>query len=303
MVWFCDLTLPYKINKMKKIAIIGATGMLGQPVTKAFIEAGFEVSLLVRHPEKARQLFGPAPQLVTGDVQDTNSIRKFLQGQDALYLNLSVAQASSEKDFQPEREGLENILKAAKSSSIKRIGYLSSLVHLYQGQNGFNWWAFALKKKAVADIKASGLTYSIFYPSTFMESLDKGGYRQGNSIALAGTSRHKMFFISGSDYARQVVKAFERNQGNQEYTIQGPEGYTADEAAKLFVSNYKKAKLKVQKAPLGLLRCIGLFVNKLNYGANIVDALNNYPEKFESEKTWQELGQPQTRVIDYAKNA
>ena len=28
---------------MKKIAIIGSTGMLGQPVTNAFINAGFEV--------------------------------------------------------------------------------------------------------------------------------------------------------------------------------------------------------------------------------------------------------------------
>ncbi len=30
-----------------------------------------------------------------------------------------------------------------------------------------------------------------------------------------------------------------------------------------------------------------------------VQALNNYLEKFDPEKTWQELGKPQTRFVDY----
>lgn len=288
---------------MTKIAIIGGTGMLGQPVVKEFIKAGFTVSLLVRNAEKARNIFGPDVRLVTGDVKSTEEIKEFLKEQEALYLNLSVVPTSGKNDFQPERDGLKNILEAVKTSTIKRVGYLSSLVHVYHGQNDFTWWAFEIKRNAVTEIKASGVPYSIFYPSTFMESFDKGAYRQGNSIALAGTSKYKMFLIAGSDYGKQVVKAFQRDNGNQEYVVQGQDGFTADEAAKFYIDNYKNQKVKIIKAPLGVLSFFGKFSNKFNYGAKIIEALNNCPEKFEAEKTWQDLGKPQTRFVDYIKNS
>lgn len=42
---------------MKKLAIIGATGMIGQPVTTALLEAGYELTLLVRQPKQAQQIW------------------------------------------------------------------------------------------------------------------------------------------------------------------------------------------------------------------------------------------------------
>jgi hypothetical protein len=111
-----------------------------------------------------------------------------------------------------------------------------------------------------------------------------------------------MYLISGADYGKQVVKAFELDNGNNEYIVQGQEGFIADDAAKLFADNYKQAKIKVAKLPFGLLKFFGRLSKKFNYAANIVDALNNYPEKFEAEKTWQDLGKPQTKFIDYIKH-
>ncbi len=288
---------------MTKIAVIGATGMLGQPVTKEFINAGFEVSLLVRNINKAKQIFGSTVRLVEGDLKDIDKLNRFLNEQDGLYLSLSVEQKSNKTDFQPERDGLDNILEAAKNSTIKRVGYLSSLVHLYQGQNDFDWWVFDIKQMAVAKIKGLSLAYSIFYPSTFMESFEKGAYRQRNSIALAGNSKYKMFLISGSDYGKQVVKAFQFGNGNHDYVVQGQDGYTADEAAKFYVDHYTKRKIKIIKARISLLKFFGYFTNTFNYGARIIEALNNYPEKFEAEKTWKDLGKPQTKFIDYIKQS
>jgi uncharacterized protein YbjT (DUF2867 family) len=288
---------------MRKIVIIGATGMLGKPVTKEFIKAGFQVTALVRDVEKAKKFFDANIQIVHGNLQDRKELEGVLKGKDGLYLNLSVEQNSGKSDFQPEREGLENVLEVAKELNIKRIGYLSSLVHLYQGQNGFDWWVFDIKQKAVEKIKKSGIKYSIFYPSTFMESFDKGAYRQGNNIALAGFSKHKMFLIAGEDYGKQVVNAFKLDQGNNDYVIQGNEGFTADEAATFYVNHYKRRKVRILKAPLGMLHFMGLFIRKFNYGAKIVEALNNYPEKFEAEKTWQELGRPEIKFIDYIQQS
>lgn len=288
---------------MNKIAIIGATGMLGQPVTKAFIGTGFEVTVFARNTDKARRAFGPSVRVVEGTLADTDKIKSLLDSQEGLYLNLCVEQASAESDFQPEREGLDSVLKIARQTGIRRIGYLSSLVHFYQGKNGFSWWAFDIKQIAVEKIKNSGIPYSIFYPSTFMESFDKGAYRQGTKLALAGTSKYKMFLIAGADYGKQVVRAFQLNNGNHEYAIQGQEGLTADEAAKFYVEHYTKEKVRILKAPVGMLKFMGLFANKFSYGAKIVEALHNYPEKFESEKTWAELGKPETRFIDYIRQS
>ena len=49
---------------MNNIAIIGATGMLGKPVAKAFIAAGFTVTLLARDAAKASAVFGPSVRVV-----------------------------------------------------------------------------------------------------------------------------------------------------------------------------------------------------------------------------------------------
>ncbi|MGE4107703.1 MAG: SDR family oxidoreductase [Bacteriovoracia bacterium] len=284
---------------MKNIAVIGATGMLGNPVAKRFSDAGYNVTLLARDSKKAFDTFGPGFKLVTGDLQDVDSLKRLLSGQDELYLNLSVDQKSKQSDFQPEREGLANVLRAAQGASIKRIGYISSLVQFYQGQNGFNWWVFEIKRNAVAQVKDSGIPYSIFYPSTFMENFDKGEYIQGNKIILVGESKYKMHFVSGIDYAKQVVKAFQLPDGRQEYVVQGLVGYTANEAAEVFLKRYSRKKLKISRVPIGILKVLGAFSRKINFGAHIIEALNNYPEKFEAEKTWVDLGKPEVTLEDY----
>jgi hypothetical protein len=121
-------------------------------------------------------------------------------------------------------------------------------------------------------------------------------------MLLAGTSRHKMHFISSEDYARQVARSFQiLTSENKEYTVQGPEAFTADEAVAEFVRHYKKENLTISKAPLPLLKFLGLFKQKFHYGAHIVEALNNYPEKFEAEQTWNELGKPVITIKDFAQ--
>jgi len=213
-------------------------------------------------------------------------------------LNLSVAQSSKKSEPQPEREGINNIIDAAKKTGIKRIVYLSSLIKNYEGMNGFKWWAFEIKHAAVNAIKRSGLHYSIFYPSTFMECLDKQ-MLQGTRIMLAGKSEAPMWFIAGKDYGVQVAWALKKaGDSNQEYVVQGLEPFTSDEAAKVFIQNVK-SDIKIMRAPLAPLKYLGIFNQRMNYAYHICEALNKYPEKFESENTWNDLGKPSTTLADY----
>ena len=283
---------------MQKLLFIGATGMLGKPVALELLRAGFHLTLLARDVETMQKLFPNIP-VVKGDVFDQSSLEAAMNGQEAVYVNLSVKQSSKKNDRQPEREGINNIIAAAKKSGIKRIAYLSSLIKNYQGMNGFKWWSFEVKQAAVDAIKKSGLNYSIFYPSTFMECLDKQ-MLQGSKLMLAGKSEAPMWFIAAKDYGIQVAWALKKaGDTNQEYAIQGLEPFTFDQAAKVFCDNYKEP-IKPMKAPLAPIKILGMFNQRMNYTYNICEALNKYPEKFESEKTWDELGKPATTLANYA---
>jgi|CXWL01.1.fsa_nt_gi uncharacterized protein YbjT (DUF2867 family) len=283
-----------------KVLFIGASGMLGKPVARELIKAGFEVTLLARDINKMQQLF-PGAKVLQGDVFDVESLKKAFAGQDIVYMNLSVAQSSKKNYPQPEGEGLQNVIAVAGPAGIKRLGLLSSLVKNYESMDGFNWWPFGIKHKAVAAVKSSGMAYSIFYPSTFFESLSHQ-MKQGSKLMLAGKSEMPMWFIAAEDYGKQVAKAFAiAGDKNQEYAIQGLEALTFDEAAKLFVENYKDP-IKIMKTPIGLMKFLGIFSRKMNYVANICDAMNKYPEKFESEQTWKELGKPEVTLLNYIKS-
>jgi uncharacterized protein YbjT (DUF2867 family) len=282
-----------------KILFIGASGMLGKPVAAELIGAGFDCTLLGRDPVKLKSIF-PEAKIIQGDILDLQSLQTAMKGMDAVYCNLSVLQSSREKDPQPEREGLDNILIAAKQNGISRIAYISSLVHLYEGMNGFSWWAFRIKQDAVQKIKASGISYTIFYPSTFMETYPYQMMR-GNKIAVLGKSIAPMWFIAAADFAKQVRRSFQKTgNDNREYTIQGPAAYTFEEANTIFIAHYSKKKLGLLKAPIWLVKFLGNFVPKFNYGWHICEALNKYPEKFESAKTWEELGKPEITLANYA---
>lgn len=285
---------------MQKILFIGASGMLGKPVALELLRAGFMISLLGRDVEKLQKLF-PNTNVIRGDVFDPASLGSAMKGHDIVYLNLSVAQSSKKNDMQPEREGIANIITAAKRSGVQRIAHLSSLIKNYNGMNGFKWWAFDIKQSAVDAIKRSGLHYTIFYPSTFMECLDQQ-MLQGNRLLLAGKSEAPMWFIAAKDYGVQVAWALKKaDDSDQEYIIQGWEPYTFDEAAKVFCENYK-TPVKILRAPLTPLKYLGFFNPRLNYTYHICEALNKYPEKFESENTWGELGKPATTLADYVSS-
>ncbi|RFS16026.1 SDR family oxidoreductase [Emticicia sp. C21] len=286
---------------MKKIVVFGSTGLLGKPVTKALIDAGFEVTVMVRDSTLAQKLFLKA-HIIQGDLKNEADIEKAIKGQDGIFLSLSVIQTEKENEFHTEQQGLDTIIKVAKAQNIKRIAYLSSLVHLYQGMNGFDWWIFRIKQEAVRKIKESGIPYTIFYPSTFMESIAYQS-RQGNMIAIGGKSEYPLYYIAAEDYARQVANSFKiLKEESRDYVIQGPEAFTQEEAAKYFIKHYKKEKLYTMWAPMFMMKIMGFFIQKFDYGYHIVEALNKYPEKFEAAQTWEELGKPTISLKEFAES-
>lgn len=284
-----------------KIAIVGATGMLGAPVAHALIGTGNPVRLIARDVNRTKLRFPDVP-VVLGDLRDQASLVVALQGIDVVYLNLSIKQTETKTDFHTEEQGLINLIEAARQTGVGRIAYLSSIIMRYQGMNGFDWWVFRVKQNAVRLIKESGLSFSLFYPSTFMDSLN-GTQRIGRYLLLIGRSPVRPWYIAAQDYGRQVAQALpQAGTSNQEYFIQGPEAMTQHEAARRFVATYQTEKLSVLTVPPLLMQVGRPFAAQADYGWHITHALNQYPEDFQAGKTWAELGKPTTTIEMFARD-
>lgn len=282
---------------IRRVLVVGATGMLGRPVTQELLAAGFEVTALVRKEARARQLLPAAVRLITGDLQQPATLARALAGQDAVYLNLSVEQTEREQAFHPELQGLQSLLTAAREAGLRRVIYLSSLIKDYPG---FSWWVFELKKQAAELVRRSGLPYTIFHPSAFMETLVHTQLA-GPFILVAGKARYPMHWVSARDYGRQVAAALQRPAAaNREYVVQGPQALTSVEAARELARHHGRRRLWVAYAPLGLIRLYGRVLPRMNYGAHIIEALNEMPEPFQAEDTWRELGAATETLRDFA---
>jgi uncharacterized protein YbjT (DUF2867 family) len=282
-----------------KIAVIGATGMLGRPVTQALTDAEFSLVILSREPERAQEVF-PRTHILKADMEDYNSLRRALKGVHTVYVSLNIEEDERSGDFHAEGEGMKYLIRAARKEGIQRIALLSSLVHRYNGMDGFHWWLFDVKKEAIELLKESGIPYIIFYPSSFMENF-VFHQRQGNKLVWIGESKHPMYYISAIDYANQVTKALEQAKEGEsyEYVVQGPEAFTADQAMQTFIQASPE-KLEAKKYGMGMSKLLGTFSHKLRYASRIMDALNNYPEKFEAEETWKELEKPEITLGRFA---
>lgn len=286
---------------IRRVAVLGATGTLGRPVARELVAAGYAVTVVARDPIKAASLGATA--VVPGDVFDPASLRKAFAGTDAVYINLSVRPGEKWSDPHAETHGLRNILEAARANRVRRLAMISSLVKSYHGHDGFDWWVFDVKNQAVRLLRESGIASTVFYPSTFFENFGPPA-REGGKIRLIGKSKHPMWFIGGRDYGRQVARAFAiEGDDDRDYAVQGPEAFTYEEAARVFAENYPRERLTIAHMPMLLVRGMGLFSPRIGYFAAIVEALNEYPESFVAQRTWNELGKPETTLAEWAKTA
>ena len=272
------------MSAIRKIVVIGATGMLGTPVTVALLEAGFEVTALVRKPDEARRVLPAATQIVAADVRDEASLRRGFDGQDALYLNLSVAPTERRGDFHTEQQGLEHILAAARSPGIKRIGYLSAMIH----DSPSRWWVLEVWRNALLRIKGSGIPYTIFYPTNFMETLPQR-HMLGGTFVMTGWSRNRYYWIAGRDFGRQAARSFAVSEAaNREYVVQGPEPMTYNEAARRYVGPAGIPRRLT--LPLFFIDIAGIVSPSMRFNGRMMRTALRYPERFEAEDTWRDSG-------------
>lgn len=109
---------------MKKIFITGATGFIGQELTKRLAGEEHQVRALYRSKAKATSLLHNNIELVKGDLLDTAAIRKGLQDCEEVYHLAAYAAMWSPDPKVFERLNLEvtrQLLEAAKNAGVRKV--------------------------------------------------------------------------------------------------------------------------------------------------------------------------------------
>ncbi len=212
---------------MEPILVIGGTGMLGEPVARRLQADGFPVRILTRSPEKARQKFQAGFEVVAGDVEAPETLEAAMQGCQGVHINLHD---SARSDL--ERVGAIHTAAAAAKVGIGRITYLSGA-----SVTAENCWFPDTQARYEAEkaIQESGVPYTIFKATWFMEALPK--FVRGGRGLVMGPATKRWHWVAAADYARMVAAAYRTPAAaNTTLFVYGPQAYTIREALACYTS-------------------------------------------------------------------
>jgi len=293
------------MGKNKKISIIGATGNLGIPVTKNLIALGYEVTLIVRNIEKAKQFFekNSPVKFVTANLQDVNSLKTALIDSEYLYLNLSSMVSDVNVSFAAEREGVANILEAVNKSKIKQILILSGLGAYQKDFSEYSnkFVPNIIRSQGHELLKKSGIPYTILHCSWFVDSFLL--FLRNGSYPIIGNTKNPFYFTNSFDYTNQLSNAIgNQNTFNKEYPIQGKQGVNHADAAKEFFAIFDNT-IKAKPLPTGLLRILSVLKKEMKPVKDMAIYFEKSKEQFLAEKagTYKDLGEHKLSVAEYAE--
>jgi dihydroflavonol-4-reductase len=269
--------------KSKKILVLGATGFIGGHIALCALRRNWEVIGLQRDPKRFGHLKRVQIQWVLGDLMDSNSLYKAMQGMDVIFHAAAFYPKSGEISEVPaqiayaERE-MQNVIQAARKANVERLIYTSSLTTI--GHPDF-------KENRLADerdfYKPGSLSKSAYYESKivmeqiFMDACSQGlpgvvlnptaVFGPGDlnlsmaSLLIAVAKGWMVVWIPGfvnvvdvRDVAECHITAVDKGQIGERYII-GGHNYTIREALQevALVAGVKPPRFKIS---LGLLHGI-----------------------------------------------
>ncbi|MBZ9677915.1 NAD(P)-dependent oxidoreductase [Mesorhizobium sp. ES1-1] len=195
-----------------KVLVLGATGPTGRLVVSQALALGYEVTALVRSPEKAADMNGI--RLVIGDARDEKSLRQAVTGQDAVISALGTP-ASPFKQVTLLSAATRALVKAMKAEHVSRLVAITGMgAGDSAGHGGFLFDrvifplllrnVYADKNRQEAVIRESGLDWTIVRPSILNNKAGRGTLR-----TLTDLSGFHGGSISREDVAKFVLDQVE----------------------------------------------------------------------------------------------
>jgi uncharacterized protein YbjT (DUF2867 family) len=274
----------------KSILVLGGTGMLGQPVARRLKEDGFQVRFLVRDVEKAKGSFDQAFEIVPGDVRDTDSLERAMEGCQGVHISVggSVDQLSA-----------ENVAALAPKLGLERISYISGATAFEQ-----NRWFPVTEQKLNAEkaIQECGVPYTIFCPTWPMEQLPRFA-REGQPF-LIGKQPSPLHWFAAEDLARMVSTAYQRKEAaNKRLFVHGPEAKTMKHALEQYCQAFHPDGKPVSVMPIWLAKVMALLTRNqmLKFASQLMAYFDKIGEMGDPTEANQLLGAPTITLDEWIK--
>lgn len=248
-----------------RVLVTGATGFVGPAIVRKLVEDGHTVRVLEHTTGSSAAL--PSQEAVEGSMTDAASLRRAVEGQDAV-VHLVAILTGRPEDFRTVMEqGTRDLLDAARETGVGRFVLMSALGTSEETKDLVPY--YGAKWQMEQDVKASGLEHVIFRPS-FVFGREGGALGQFKKIAklapvtpIVGPGTQRIQPIWVDDVAAYFAAGLVRPEAaNRTFELGGPDAVTWNE----FWSRLKRAQGAHRPSlhvPFGLMRMQAAVLEKL----------------------------------------
>jgi uncharacterized protein YbjT (DUF2867 family) len=277
------------------VLVIGGSGDLGAPVAQQLRGDGFQVRLLIRNRGRVPALDSDF-DYAYGDVDDSASLQGALAGCDAVHV--SVRGGPTPEQFERvEHRGTARVAELAAREGVQRISYVS---HSLAASDAA---APDLRAKFHAEqaIAASGVPYTIFRPTYFMETLRR--QIRGRRAVVLGRQRRPFHLLAAADFARVVSGSLSTPEaGAKHLDVHGPQAFTIPDALQIYCERVAPGT-RVVTMPLWFMTILDRTVlyGELRGTLGLMRALQESGERGHPTEANRLLGAPSITLAEWCE--
>lgn len=277
----------------KKIVILGATGTVGSKISDILLNEGNQVTVFARHSDKLQKFKNKGAQVITGDVNDVNTLIDAFKNADSAFIILpDNVKAENTRAYQ--RQITSNYIEAIEKSGIKYIVNMSSLgSHMHEG-NGImgGTGEQEVRLNQLKDVNVLHIR-SAYFMENFLRTIGLVKSKGINGTAADGD--HAIPMVATQDVAK-VAAAHLSNldfTGKSVHAVMGPRDYTYREFTNIIGKAIGNPELPYVQIPIDQAKQVFLgngfsedFVdNLLGMAVAIQSGMMNYQKRNKSTTT------------------
>ena len=238
---------------MGKVLITGATGFIGNHVTRLCVERGDNVRVMVMPGEDRSPLAGMDVEFVEGNLLDPSSLKRAVEGVDRLFhlaALFAIWTADPDLHYKINVDGARSILQAAMSAGVEKVVFTSSVAAIGICGDGswaneetvFNGWPWAseyilskfISHQMVKGLVADGLPATLVMPGMPFGPGDRAPTPTGTMILRTLKGQMKNYWDGGvpgvdvRDVAAGHLLAMDKGRIGQSYILSSREGNLAN---------------------------------------------------------------------------
>lgn len=214
---------------MKKTALIGASGFVGDAILKELLSRGYEVEALVRNPENVK-VQNPRLTVRKVDVADTKALAADLKGYDTVISAYNPGWANPDI-YSLTLQNYPRIVEAAKEAGVRRLLIVGGAGTLFCAPGLRVVDSGAIPAEIMGGVRSLGefyldtlskekaIDWVFFSPAGSLEPGEASGvYRLGKDDLIVDSEGNSR--VTVGDYAKAMVDELESPRHHQErFTI------------------------------------------------------------------------------------